>query len=163
VYWKGKVNLDKERASTTLQYKCILFQAHSYIVIAFCAYFTFWWGNRDKRAKSSPVLVLNAKGGEIKTKANGLANHLWISKIVELESLCLIKTLLLQKLYSYGGEFWLWEKWGVEFVTFDQSYSWKISWFVKTNVFWYRDRKKNLSCDPSGGKSDPNMPNPMWN
>jgi hypothetical protein len=106
--------------------------------------------------------VLNAKGGEIEAKANGLANHLWISKIVELESLCLIKTLLLQKLYSYGGEFWLWEKWGVEFVTFDQSYSWKISWFVKTNVFWYRDRKKNLSCDPSGGKSDPNMPNPMW-
>jgi hypothetical protein len=29
-----------------------------------------------KRAKNDPVLVLNAKGGEIKAKANGLANHL---------------------------------------------------------------------------------------
>jgi hypothetical protein len=57
--------------------------------------------------------VLNAKGGEIKAKANGPTNHLSISKIVELESLCLIKTLLLQKLFSYGGEFRLWEKGGV--------------------------------------------------
>jgi hypothetical protein len=29
--------------------------------------------------------VLNAKGGEIKAKANGSANHLRILKIVELE------------------------------------------------------------------------------
>jgi hypothetical protein len=29
--------------------------------------------------------VLNAKGGEIKAKATGSANHLRISKIVELE------------------------------------------------------------------------------
>jgi hypothetical protein len=29
-----------------------------------------------KRAKNDPVLVLNAKGGEIKAKANGSANHL---------------------------------------------------------------------------------------
>jgi hypothetical protein len=49
-------------------------------------------------------LVLNAKGEEIKAKANGSANHLCILKIVELESLCLIKTLLLQKIFSYGGE-----------------------------------------------------------
>jgi hypothetical protein len=77
--------------------------------------------------------VLNAKGGEIKAKANGLANHLWISKIVELESLCLIKTFLLQKLFSYGGEYWIWEK--GEFVAFDQIYTWKISWFAKTSVF----------------------------
>jgi hypothetical protein len=30
--------------------------------------------------------VLNAKGGEIKAKANGSANHLRILEIVELES-----------------------------------------------------------------------------
>jgi hypothetical protein len=29
-----------------------------------------------KGPKRSPVLVLNAKGGEIKVKANGSANHL---------------------------------------------------------------------------------------
>jgi hypothetical protein len=40
------------------------------------------WGSR---AKNDPVLVLNAKGEEIKAKANGLANHLRILKIVEIE------------------------------------------------------------------------------
>jgi hypothetical protein len=44
-----------------------------------------------------------------------------ISKNVELESLCLIKTLLLQKVFSYGGECSLWKK--GEFVAFDQIYS----------------------------------------
>jgi hypothetical protein len=65
--------------------------------------------------------VLNAKGGETKAKAKGSVNHLLIPKIVELESLCLIETLLLQKLFSYGGEFRLWEK--GEFLAFDQIYS----------------------------------------
>jgi hypothetical protein len=65
--------------------------------------------------------VLNDKGGEIKAKATGSANHLWISKIVELDSLCLIKTLLLQKVFSYGGENRLWEM--GEFLAFDQIYS----------------------------------------
>ena len=34
----------------------------------------------------------------------------------------------------------------------------------QNKCFWYRDRKKNLFCKnkPSGGKSDPNIPNPMW-
>jgi hypothetical protein len=40
------------------------------------------WGYR---AKNDPVLVLNAKGGEIKAKATRSANHLRILKIVELE------------------------------------------------------------------------------
>jgi hypothetical protein len=48
--------------------------------------------------------VLNAKGGEIKAKANGLANHLKILKIVELE-FDFVKLLKLQNLVSYGGEF----------------------------------------------------------
>jgi hypothetical protein len=71
---------------------------------------TFWRGNGVKGLTSSSVLVLNAKGGEIKVKATGSANHLWISKIVALDPWCLIKTLLLQKLFSYGGEIRLWEK-----------------------------------------------------
>jgi hypothetical protein len=33
-----------------------------------------------KGQKNDPVLVLNAKGGEIKAKANGSANHLRILK-----------------------------------------------------------------------------------
>jgi hypothetical protein len=56
--------------------------------------------------------VLNAKGGEIKAKANGSANHLWILKIVELEFV-LSKILLLQNLVSYEGEFLTMGKGGV--------------------------------------------------
>ena len=134
VIWKGKVNLDKERASTTFRYQCILSQVRTCVLIAFCSYLTFWWGNGVKGPKRSPVLVLNAKGVEIKAKANGSANHLWISKIVELESLCLIKTLLLQNCSLMGEKFRYGKK--VEFVAFDQIYSWKISWFAKTSVFY---------------------------
>jgi hypothetical protein len=85
------------------------------------------------RAKNDPVLVLNAKGGEIKAKATGPANHLRILKIVELEFVICLKILLLQNLISYGGEFWLWEK--GEFLVLDQSFSWNISRFAQTSVF----------------------------
>jgi hypothetical protein len=44
------------------------------------SYLTFLLGNEVKGPNSSSVLVLNAKGGEIKAKAIGSANHLWISK-----------------------------------------------------------------------------------
>jgi hypothetical protein len=49
------------------------------------------WGYR---AKNDPVLVLHAKGGEIKAKANRSANHLRILKIVELEFDCKIWSLV---------------------------------------------------------------------
>jgi hypothetical protein len=68
------------------------------------------WG---LRAKNHPVLVLNAKGGEIKAKATGSVNHLRIFKIVELEfvicpkySYCKIWSLMGEN-FDYGekGEF----------------------------------------------------------
>jgi hypothetical protein len=46
--------------------------------------------------------VLNAKGGEIKAKANGAATTCEILKRVELELFDLFKTLLLQNLVSFG-------------------------------------------------------------
>jgi hypothetical protein len=58
-----------------------------------------YWDNND------PVLVLNAKGGEIKAKAK------WISQpFVNFENRgvriwLFVKILLLQNLVSYGGEF----------------------------------------------------------
>jgi hypothetical protein len=105
------VNLDKERASTAFQYQYILSQVLICVLIAFWTYLTFWWGSGVKGPTSSPVLVPNAKGGQIKAKATRSANHLWISKIVELDYWCLIKIVLLQKkLLSYGGEIRLWEK-----------------------------------------------------
>jgi hypothetical protein len=50
-------------------------------------------------------LVLNAKGGEIKAKATGSANHLRILKIVELEFVICPKYSYCKKLVSYGGKF----------------------------------------------------------
>jgi hypothetical protein len=107
---------------------------------------------------NDPVLVLNAKGGEIKAKANGSANHLRILKIVELE-FDFVKLLKLQNLVSYGGEFWLWEK--VEFLALDQFYSWNNSLCAQTSVFdleigkriWFAKTNQVVA------KSDPNMPN----
>jgi hypothetical protein len=96
--------------------------------LPFCSYLTFWWGNEVK----GPVLVLNAKGGEIKAKANGSANQLWILKIVELEfvfcpnnSYCKIWSLMGEN-FDYGkmGSFW----------HLIQFYSWNISLFAQTSV-----------------------------
>jgi hypothetical protein len=114
-----------------------------------------------KWPNSSPVLLLNAKGGEIKAKATGSANHLWISNILVLDSWYLIKTLLLQKLFSYGGEIWLWEK--GEFLAFDQIYCWKISWFAKTSVFGLEIGKRIcfVKINQVVAKTDPIMPKPM--
>jgi hypothetical protein len=58
--------------------------------------------------------VLNAKGGEIKAKPTGSGQPLVNFKILVLEYLCLIKTLLLQNCFLMGekfdygkkGEFW---------------------------------------------------------
>jgi hypothetical protein len=59
--------------------------------------------------------VLNAKGGEIKAKANGSATTWEILKIVELELLIYQNTLiakiwsLVGRMFDYGkkGEFWI--------------------------------------------------------
>jgi hypothetical protein len=61
------------------------------------------WG---LRAKNDSVLVLDAKGGEIKAKASKwISYHLRILKIIELELLFSQNTLMVsycQKLVSYG-------------------------------------------------------------
>jgi hypothetical protein len=93
----------------------------------------FWWGNGVKRAKSYPILVLNAKGGEIKAKENGSANHLWILKIVELEFVFHPKSSN-WKIWSLMGENIDYGKKG-EFLALDQFYSWNISLFAQTSVF----------------------------
>jgi hypothetical protein len=117
----------------------------------FCSYLTFWWGNEVKRSKRSPVLVLNAKGGEIKAKANGLANHLWISKILELESLCLIKPFYCKIVLLWGRSFimgkgavcGIWSNLLLKYLS-----------ICPNKCVWLRDRKKILFWvnKPSGGK-----------
>jgi hypothetical protein len=78
--------------------------------------------------------VLNAKGGEIKAKANGSANHLWILKIVELEFVICPKYSYYCKIWSLIGENFDYGKNG-EFLALDQFYSWNISLFAQTSVF----------------------------
>jgi hypothetical protein len=46
------------------------------VSLPFCSLLTFLVRQWSYRAKNDSVLVLNAKGGEIKAKANGSANHL---------------------------------------------------------------------------------------
>jgi hypothetical protein len=66
------------------------------------------------------------------------------------------------KLFSNGGEGWLWEKGGV-FGTWSNLFLKCLS-ICPNKCVWLRDREKNLFCEnkQSGGKSDPNMPNPKW-
>jgi hypothetical protein len=88
------------------------------------------WG---KRAKNDPVLVLNAKGGEIKAKAPGLVNHLRILKIVELE-LVICPKYSYCKIWSLMGENFDYGKKG-EFLALEFFFTWNISRFAQTSVF----------------------------
>jgi hypothetical protein len=109
--------------------------------------------------------VLNAKGGEIKAKATGSANHLRIlsQPLENFENIrvriCdLSKILLLQNLVSYGGEFWLWEK--GEFLALENLFSWNISRIAQTSVFDSKIGKRIWFAKTNQvvAKSDPNMP-----
>jgi hypothetical protein len=67
------------------------------------------------QAKNDPVLVLNAKGGEIKGQSSWISYHLRNLKIVELALLICQNTLickiwsLVGRMLDYGkrGSFWL--------------------------------------------------------
>jgi hypothetical protein len=103
------------------------------------------------RAKNDPILVLNAKGGEIKAKANGSATTCEILKIVELELLICQNTFIVKiwplvgRIYYYGkrGSFWIFDQFLLEYLS-----------LCLNKCVWLRDRKLNLICKnkPSGGK-----------
>jgi hypothetical protein len=76
--------------------------------------------------------VLNAKGGEIKARATGSANHLRILKIVVLEFVICPKYSNC-KIWSLMGENFDYGK--GEFLALDQFFSWNISCFAQTSVF----------------------------
>jgi hypothetical protein len=58
-----------------------------------------------KGAKNDPILVLNAKGGEIKGQSKWISYHLWILKKIRVRTFDLSKILLLQNLVSCGENF----------------------------------------------------------
>jgi hypothetical protein len=77
------------------------------------------------RAKNDPILVLNAKGVEIKAKANGSATTCEILKIVELELLICQNTFIVKiwplvgRIYYYGkrGSFWIFDQFLLEYLS----------------------------------------------
>jgi hypothetical protein len=121
------------------------------------------WG---LRAKNDHVLVLDAKGGEIKAKArNGSATTWEILKIVELE-FCFGKILLLSLIFKSWllvGKCLIMRK-GRVFESLINFY-WNTSLYVSTSEFdleignWVWFSKTNQVV----AKNDPNMPNLIQN
>jgi hypothetical protein len=100
--------------------------------------------------------VLNAKGGEIKAKANGSATTWEFLKTIELELLICQNTLIAKfgllwgRIYNYG-----------KFLDLVQIHFWNISLYAQTSEFdleigkWIWFAKTNQVV----AKNDPNMPN----
>jgi hypothetical protein len=72
VDWKGKGGLGQRRGFHCIPISMYLVPNH-YLCLSHCPWFylQFLWGNGVRRPDISSVLVLNAKGGEIKGKATG--------------------------------------------------------------------------------------------
>jgi hypothetical protein len=159
---KGKCELGPWKTSTALRWEGKLLQVHLHSLIAF--YFELkilvrQWG---LRAKNDPVLVLDAKGGEVKAKANGSATNWEFLKIVELELLFCQNTLSIsfcQELVSCVENVRLWEKGGV----FESliNFSWNTFLYASTSEFdleignwvWFAKTYQVVA------KNDPNIPN----
>jgi hypothetical protein len=111
----------------------------------------FWWGNGVKGATNDPVLVLDAKGGQIKAKANGSATTWEFLKTIELELLTCQNTLI-AKFGLLWGDFMIMGKGGV----FDTWSIFPLEYLSMclNKCVWLRDRKMSLICKnkPSGGK-----------
>jgi hypothetical protein len=112
--------------------------------------------------------VLNAKGGEIKAKANGSANQSkWISQPLVNFKIFRVRIFVFDQNPLIAKKFLLWGR---------------ISIMGKRGSFWYLIKftlersldlpkqlcltleiRKRFFCEnkPSGGKSDPNMPNSL--
>jgi hypothetical protein len=110
------------------------------------------------RAKNDPVLVFNAKGGELRPKQmDQLPLENFENSRVRIIDLS--KILLFQNLVSCGENIWLWEKGGV--LDLDHFHSWIITLNAQTSEFdleigkWIWFTKTNQVV----AKNDPNMPN----
>jgi hypothetical protein len=84
VNWKGKGGLGPCKTSTALQWEGNLFQVHLHALIAFLLLIEDFGDAMGFEAKNDRILVLDAKGGEIKGQTNKwISYHLRILKIVE--------------------------------------------------------------------------------
>jgi hypothetical protein len=74
---KGKCELGPWKASTALRWEGNLLQVHLHTLIAFYSYLKILVRQWGLRAKNHPVLVLDAKGEEIKAKARNGSATTW--------------------------------------------------------------------------------------
>jgi hypothetical protein len=102
------------------------------------------------KATTVSVLVLNAKGGEIKANATGSTTTTEFQKVLCIELVFFIKDLLIAKmspliaiLLSYGGEIFLMGKGGVfgiwsklVFSNVSSTCVWALTLFVEKCTFW---------------------------
>jgi hypothetical protein len=133
--WKGTGGLGQ-----TIGFHCI--SVSMYLVpspslcflIAFGFTRDFLWGNEVKGQIVLLFWCLMLKGEKLRPKQLDQLPLVYFSKIYSVRILVFfIKTLLLQKPLSCGGEIRLWEKGGV-FGTWSNLVS-QMFWFAKTSVF----------------------------
>jgi hypothetical protein len=112
------VDLDKEKGFHYITVSLYLVPSYPWCSLPFALNFLFFGETMRFKVTSFSVLVLNAKGGEIKAKAIGSTTTCEFQKLLCFE-LDLIKTLfaakrspLIAKLFSSGGEIFLMGKGG---------------------------------------------------
>jgi hypothetical protein len=143
-------------------FHCTLVLTPSSYLCSYCLFalnWQFWWDNGVKGAKNDPVLVLNAKGGEIKGQSKWISYHLRNLKIVEL-ALLICQNSLMCKIWPLVGEnVGLWEKGGV--CGSWSNFSFEYLSLCPNKCVWLRDRKVSLisKINQVVAKNDPNMPN----
>jgi hypothetical protein len=167
-----KVNLDKGRRFHFINgIKALCFKPPLFL-IAFGFHSLFWCGN-GVRPLSLSVLVLNAKGGEIKGQRNWIDHHLSFKHFLTLNLCFLFKTLMIAKRcpvivkfvllwgrnlsYEKRGEIGVWSK-----------KSLKLVWFLKPKCFLLSSNKKvengsDCKIKNKWWLSDSNMPNQLTN
>jgi hypothetical protein len=161
---KGKDGLGPWKTSTALRWEGNLLQVHLHTLISFYSYLKILVRQWGLRANNDPVLVLDAKGGEIKAKANGSATtwEFWKSRVSRVRTLVLSKfskCLFLSKVGLLLGECLIMGKGGV----FESliNFSWNTFLYASTSEFdleignWVWFAKTNQVV----ANNDPNMPN----
>jgi hypothetical protein len=110
--WNGKGGLKQRRGFHCILVSMYLFPSH-YFSRCPWFYLQFLWGNEVKRPNSSSILVLDAKGGEIKAKATGSATTCEFFNSFSVRILYCKNCSLMGEKFDYGKK--------GEFLVFDQN------------------------------------------
>jgi hypothetical protein len=159
--WKGKGGLGPCKTSIALWWKSNWFQVHLCTLIAFLLLVEDFGEAMGLKGQNWSLLVLDAKGGEIKAKARNGSETTWVfwkSRVRVFVCQNTLVCLLLSKVDLLWGEYLIMGKGGV----FESliNFSWNISLYVSTSAFdleignWVWFAKTNQVV----AKNDPYMP-----